>query len=69
MDVAVLGGDFWGRSETGDRRPTYENWYAERAADESGEQFAERSVELARQEIGRRQRTENFVTLTCKALK
>jgi hypothetical protein len=67
--VAVLGGDFWRRTETGDFRPTYENWYIERASDEPGEQFAERSVERARQEIGRSQRTGNYVTLTCRALR
>lgn len=66
--VVVLGGDFWRRAESGDFRPTYENWYVERAADESGEQFAGRSVVRAAQEITRRQSTGFLVALTCEVI-
>jgi hypothetical protein len=66
--VVVLGGDFWRRSETGDFRPTYENWYVERTADESGEQLAARSVVRAAEEVMRRQSTGFLVTLTCEAI-
>lgn len=64
--VAVLGGDFWRREATDDFRPTYENWYVRRATDESGAQFAERSVVRAVQEVARRQSTGFLVTLTCE---
>ena len=64
--VVVLGGDFWRRAANGDLHPTYENWYVERAADESGEQFAGRSVVRATQEITRRQSMGLLVALTCE---
>jgi hypothetical protein len=64
--VVVLGGDFWRRAAAGDFRPVYENWYVERAAHESGEQFAARSVVRAAEEVMRRQSTGFLVTLTCE---
>jgi hypothetical protein len=66
--VVILGGDFWRRAATGDFRPTYENWYVERAIDESGEQFAGRSVVRAGREVMRRQSTGFLVTLTCEVV-
>jgi Immunity protein 40 len=66
--VVVLGGDFWRRAATEEFRPTYENWYVERAADESGEQFAERSLVRATKEVMLRQSTGFLVTLTCEVV-
>jgi hypothetical protein len=66
--VVVLGGDFWRRMATEDFRPTYENWYVECSAGESGEQFAERSLVRAAEEVMLRQSTDLLVTLTCEVV-
>lgn len=64
--AAVLGGDFWAKSDSGPYRPTYENWYLDRTPEESGESFAARSIARARDEVARRKRTGYLVTFTCK---
>jgi Immunity protein 40 len=66
--VVVLGGDFWRRMATEDFRPKYDNWYVERSAGESGEQFAERSLVRAAEEVMLRQSTDLLVTLTCEVV-
>jgi hypothetical protein len=66
--VVVLGGDFWRKVETEGFRPTYENWYVERAADESQEQFAERSIVRASEEVALRRGTDFLVTMTCEVV-
>lgn len=66
--VVVLGGDFWRKVETEGFRPTYENWYVERAADESREQFAERSLVRASAEVALRRSTGFLVTMTCEVV-
>jgi hypothetical protein len=64
--VAVLGGDFWVKADSGTYRPTYENWYVAETPGEPGGDFAARSIGRARDEVGRRRHTAYLVTFTCE---
>jgi hypothetical protein len=64
VQTIVLGGDFWKKTPTGRFAPAYENWFVERAADESDESYSQRSLAVARGEITRRLTSGYWVTLT-----
>jgi hypothetical protein len=47
LDFAILGGDVYATTHEG-FRPTYDNWYCDREAEETFSDYAMRSREVAR---------------------